>query len=79
MDTDDGAVIKRVDADHALYSVNPDMPYPKKNEHNTFVIRGRVLGVVPSSDRPPAEDRDLLDELFVDEIREFKEEHGIQD
>ena len=28
VDTDDGAVIKRVDDDHTLYSVNPAVPYP---------------------------------------------------
>lgn len=78
VDTDDGAVIKRVDDDHTLYSVNPDIPYPKKNEDNTLVIRGRVLGVVSSSDRPPKDDEAILPELFVDEIREFNEEHGIQ-
>lgn len=79
VDTDDGAVIKRVDDDHTLYSVNPAVPYPSKNEQNSLVIRGRVLGVVASSDRPAKEDAGLLEELFVDEIREFNEEHGIRD
>ncbi|MBR5731319.1 MAG: LexA family transcriptional regulator, partial [Firmicutes bacterium] len=40
VDTDEGAVIKRVDDDHTLYSVNPAFPYPKKHEQNTLVIRG---------------------------------------
>ena len=79
VDTDDGAVIKRVDDDHTLYSVNPAVPYPKKNEQNTLVIRGIVLGVVSSSDKPSREDSVSLEELFVDEIREFNEEHGIRD
>ena len=79
VDTDDGAVIKRVDDDHTLYSVNPAVPYPSKNDQNSLVIRGRVLGVVASSDRPAKEDAGLLEELFVDEIREFNEEHGIRD
>ena len=77
VDTDDGAVIKRVDDDHTLYSVNPAIPYPKKNDQNTLVIRGRVLGVVSSSDRPSKDDLGILEELFVDEIREFNEEHGV--
>lgn len=68
-----------VDDDHTLYSVNPDIPYPPKNEHNTLVIRGRVLGVVASSDRPNKDDLGILEELFVDEIREFNEEHGIKE
>ena len=46
---------------------------------NSLVIRGKVLGVVASSDRPAKEDAGLLEELFVDEIREFNEEHGIRD
>ena len=79
VDTDDGAVIKRVDDDYTLYSVNPAVPYPSKNDQNSLVIRGKVLGVVASSDRPAKEDAGLLEELFVDEIREFNEEHGIRD
>lgn len=77
VDTDDGAVIKRVDDDYTLYSVNPAIPYPKKNEHNTLVIRGRVLGVVSSSDRPDADDLPCLQELFAREIKAFNEEHGL--
>ena len=79
VDTDDGAVIKRVADDHTLYSVNPAVLYPPKNEQNTLVIRGIVLGVVSSSDIPNREDRASLEELFVDEIRDFNEEHGIRD
>ncbi len=75
VDTDDGAVIKRVGDDYTLYSVNPDIPYPSKNEQNTLVIRGIVLGVVASSDKPTREDSASLEDLFVDEIREFNEEH----
>lgn len=77
VDTDDGAVIKRVDDDYTLYSVNPAIPYPKKSDRNTLVIRGRVLGAVASSDRSRKDDLGILQELFVDEIREFNEEHGV--
>ena len=79
VDTDDGAVIKRMGADRTLYSVNPDLPYPKKNEDNSVVIRGKVLGTVHSSERPSKEDAGILEEMFVDEIRKFKEEHGIEE
>lgn len=81
VDTDDGAVIKRVDDDYTLYSVNPDprYAYPEKNEHNTLVIRGIVLGTVHSSDRASKEDRGILEDLFVDEIREFNEEHHVNE
>lgn len=77
VDTDDGAVIKRVSSDNTLYSVNPDIPYPKKNEQNTLVIRGRVLGVVYSSDRPLDDEMSALEELFTDEIREFNRKHSV--
>ena len=79
VDTEDGAVIKRVDDDYTLYSVNPAIPYPKKSDQNTLVIRGRVLGVVASSDRPSKDDISILEELFIDEIREFNEEHGVNE
>lgn len=77
VDTDDGAVIKRVSADNTLYSVNPDIPYPRKSEQNTLVIRGRVLGVVYSSDRPAEDEEESLELLFGDKIREFNIKHGV--
>lgn len=79
VDTDDGAVIKRLDNNMSLYSVNPAIPYPNKNEDNCLVIRGKVLGTVHSSDRASSEDTSILQELFVDEIREFREENGLDD
>ena len=79
VDTDDGAVIKRVDDDHTLYSVNPDpsLAYPAKSDQNAVAIRGRVLGVVHSSERPAESDAGILEELFVDEIRSFNKKYGI--
>ena len=77
VDTDDGAVIKRVDDDFTLYSINPAIPYPRKSDQNTLVIRGRVLGVVASSDRPSKDDLGILEELFADEIQEFNKEHAV--
>jgi transcriptional regulator with XRE-family HTH domain len=77
VDTDEGAVIKRVDADGTLRSVNPDpaLAYPQKYEGDTLVIRGIVLGVVSSSDRAKSQDLGLLQELFAEEIREFNDEY----
>lgn len=77
VDTDDGAVIKRIAKDNTLYSVNPDIPYPKKNEQNTLVIRGKVLGTVRSSERPGKDEEGALEEMFVDEIREFNRKYGL--
>ena len=79
VDTDDGAVIKRLAADHTLYSVNPDIPYPDKNGDNSLVIRGKVLGVVYSSDRAGKEEAGILEELFSDEIREFRKKYDLND
>ncbi len=79
VDTEEGAVIKRLDDDMTLYSVNPAIPYPDKNEDNSLIIRGKVLGTVHSSDRASKEDFPILEELFVDEIREFQEKHGLVD
>lgn len=81
VDTDDGAVIKRIGSDHTLYSVNQDpaLTYPAKGEHNTLVIRGRVLGTVHSSEWPDEEDVRILEELFAEEIRRFNREHNISD
>ena len=78
VDTDDGAVIKRVDDDYTLYSVNPDprYAYPQKSEQNTLVIRGVVLGTVHSSDRPAGVEQGILEELFADEIRSFRASRG---
>ena len=57
--------------------LNQPIPYPRKNDQNTLVIRGRVLGVVASSDMPRKDDLGILEELFVDEIQEFNEAHGV--
>ncbi|MBR0341485.1 MAG: helix-turn-helix transcriptional regulator [Oscillospiraceae bacterium] len=67
--TADGAVIKRVTADHRLASVNPLLPFGDKHEDDHVRIMGRVLGIVSSSDRPTDEESDILEELFADEIR----------
>ena len=80
VDTDDGAVIKRMSDNYLLYSVNPDpaLAYPLKNDDNNLVIRGRVLGTVRSSERPPKAEERLLEALFSDEIREFNQTYAIE-
>ena len=79
VDTDDGAVIKRVDGHGALFSVNPAFPYPPKYEGNTLAVRGKVLGPVEPADRPAPEDAELLEEVFAEEIRRFRETHRLWD
>lgn len=75
VDTEEGAVIKRVSADGTLYSVNSDLPYPGKSEQNTLIIRGRVLGVVQPGDYPAPEDVPLLEDLFAAELRDFRRQY----
>ncbi len=79
VDTDDGAVIKRLGKDRTLYSVNPDRPYGEKSEDNLVRIRGRVLGTVAASDYLSGEDRALAEEIFAEEIRGFVREHHTED
>ena len=75
----DGCVIKRVDDDHTLYSLNEALPYGNKSEDDHVQVFGRVVGIVSSSDRPEKEDAELLEEFFQDEIRDFRKEHKISD
>ena len=78
VDTEEGAVIKRMAADGTLYSVNPDLPYPARGDQNTLVVRGRVLGVVQSSDYPAREETFLLEDLFADDIRAFRHQYRLE-
>ena len=75
----DGCVIKRVDDDHTLYSLNTALPYGEKSEDDHVQVFGRVLGIVSSSDRPEKEDVELLEDFFQDEIRDFRKEHHLKE
>ena len=75
----DGCVIKRVDDDHTLYSLNTALPYGEKSEDDHVQVFGRVLGIVSSSDRPEKEDVELLEDFFQDEIRDFRKEHHLRE
>jgi len=77
--TADGAVIKRVDDDQTLYSVNPDIPFGPKGEDDHVTILGVVTGIVSSTDRAAREDDGILRELFNDELHDFYKEYGTED
>ena len=79
VDTDDGAVIKRVAGDRTLFSVNAARPYESKTADNFLVVRGRVLGTVPSSDFLSREERNLAEEVFEDEVEAFRRKHRLND
>lgn len=74
--TADGAVIKCVSEDRQLFSLNPDYPYGMKSEDDNVRVIGKVLGIVQEDDLPVEEDCNLLEEIFVDELREYRQEHG---
>ena len=75
----DGCVIKRVNDDHTLYSLNSTLPYGMKSDDDHVQVFGRVLGIVSSSDQPEKEDAELLEDFFQDEIRDFRKEHHLRE
>ena len=75
----DGCVIKRVNTDKTLYSLNPAYPYGQKSDDDNVRVFGKVMGIVSSSDRPAKSDEALLEDYFQDEIRDFKRDHHLDD
>ena len=74
-----GMHIKRLGED-GPYSVNKEVPFSLTGEDDHVQIVGRVLGIVdPSSDFPGCAENELLAELRRDEIRAFREKHGLDD
>ena len=72
-----GMHIKRLGED-GPYSLNKNEPFTLTTEDDHVRIIGRVLGIVdPTADLPSDSDNDTLQELREDEIRAFREEHGI--
>ena len=74
--TADGAVLKRVDDDYTLYSVNPDRPFGRKTEDDHVTILGIVTGVVSSADTFTGADEDLLRDLFAEDLQCFAARYG---
>lgn len=66
--TADGMVVKKVDAEGRLYSVNPDLPFGKKYEDDNVHVLGRVIGVVDPEDIASEQITSTLEELLADEI-----------
>ena len=72
-----GMHIKRL-GEEGPYSVNRESPFTLTSEDDHVRIVGRVLGIVdPGTDFPDASDTAVLMELRRDEIREFREKHGL--
>ena len=73
-----GIHIKRL-GENGPYSVNKDAPFTLTSEDDHVRIIGRVLGIVdPESDIPSDDDNLILTDLRRDEIRAFREEHGLE-
>lgn len=77
--TADGAVIKCVDENRHLYSLNSELPYGMKSEDDNVRVIGQVLGIVQPNELPQADEVSVLEEIFAKEIRAFKKERGIMD
>ena len=72
-----GMHIKRL-GEEGPYSVNKDAPFALTSEDDHVRIVGRVLGIVdPTADFPSTSDNDMLSDLRKDEIRSFREAHGL--
>ena len=74
-----GTVIKRVDDDGTLYSVNTDLPFDDPGDETVFHIEGVVTGIVSEEDWPEKEDMEAIRSLFMDELEEFYKEHPQDD
>ena len=74
-----GTVIKRMDDDGSLYSVNPDFPFGDPGDDSVFRIEGIVTGIVSEEDWPEEEDMEAIRSLFADELEEFYKEHPQDD
>ena len=79
VNTGNGYVVKRLDDKKKLYSVNPDLPYTPAYQDMIMKIEGIILGLVPSTDRPNKEEREMLETIMEDEVKEFCFSNGIPD
>lgn len=77
--TNRGAIVKRVDDDGSLYSVNPALPFDMNTEADNVRIIGVVTGVVAPKDIPEQTDEALLRDIFHDELTAFREQYGLSE
>jgi len=73
--TADGAVIKAVDENMHLYSLNEELPYGEKSEDDHVTVMGKVLGIVQPEDLPSSDEQALIEDVFADKISAFNREH----
>ena len=71
-----GMHIKRMGED-GVYSLNPEFPFTLTSPDDHVRVIGRVLGIVSPADEPDAKDREELQEIRRDEIREYRIRHAL--
>ncbi|MCR5090821.1 MAG: LexA family transcriptional regulator [Oscillospiraceae bacterium] len=74
-----GAVVKRMDEQGGLYSVNPARPFEMKTEADNVRLLGVVTGALAPFDRACAEDVPLLGEIFHPELERFRQVYQLQE
>ena len=77
--TTNGFIIKRLDDDGDLYSVNPDRPFTLDCESYNVRIIGVVAGKVHDEDWPDSTDQQLLESIYKKEIKEFRRAYCLAD
>ncbi|MBQ3374765.1 MAG: helix-turn-helix domain-containing protein [Oscillospiraceae bacterium] len=75
----EGRIVKRVGTDGKLHSVNPALPFPDPGEFTEVRIEGVVTGVLSEEDLPDSKEREALEELFHDELAEFRRKYGAEE
>lgn len=77
--TADGGIIKRVNNERKLMSLNPDYPFGDRTDDDHVTVIGVVLGIVQKDDYPTDEDIALYEELYAPDVNKFKLENGIEE
>ncbi len=77
--TANGLVIKRMNENGELYSVNPARPFGTKNEDDHIAVKGKVLGIVSPNDYAPDSEYAILSDLFHDQLKAFYKSHRMSE
>ena len=76
VNTPEGLVIKLLNEDYQLESLNPDYPFVG-DDSASYHIFGKVVGKVSVYDQPTPAEKVALAELFKDEVANFCIQHDI--
>ena len=73
-----GTIVKRMGAD-GLFSVNPERPFRMKTEADNVRLLGVVTGLAESEDWPSRDERNVLQEQFHEEEKDFRRKYRLED